>query len=762
MTRIPTGVRSFAVPIPMGARSAFVLLAVATAAAHPAALSAQVRLQCSALNGTAVPFATVTWGQHGRTGTQSTDDHGALTVPADPAQPLAVCVRMMGFAALADTLRGPGPHALQLAPATIGMPELVVTGQYGANIADKAVHRVRVIDRGRLDRMAANTVADALRNELTVRLAQDNILGTAVSMQGLGGENVKVLVDGVPVIGRQDGNLDLAQLDLTGVERVEVVEGPLSVNYGTNALAGTINLITRNRANGPVSAKLSAYAEHIGRLNLNATVAARPGRHDLVLTAGRNAFAGWDPATGGWFDPAPHAADSTRHQQWKPREQLFARLNHRWRTERWDIGYKGEVFQDRITDRGRPRAPYHESAFDEQYLTHRLDNAVFIEGRMGRGRRLNALLAHQRYRRIRNTWYRDLTDLSEQLATAPGTQDTSRFTLTNLRATWASAPDDARLAWEAGVDLNHETGSGDRMAAAGETITDLAAFGSAEYRPWNSLTVRPGLRYAYNTRYEAPLIPSLNLRWTAGADLTVRAAYARGFRAPSLKELHLYFVDVNHDIVGNPDLRPERAHHGSAGLSYRTQREHGTWSAELSSFYNQVSDLISLAQTGATRYTYINIGDLRTFGGALGAGWDDGRWAFTAGASATGRRDAVAPAVLWSPEVRASATWDHRRLGLTASVFYKYQGQLANYMADADGAVTRGTIGAYHLADATLTKTFLDRRLGISLGCKDLFDVRNLAATMAEGAHATTATSVPMTTGRTWFLRLEVELRKRS
>lgn len=733
-----------------------------TAATSPAILHAQVRLICMAENGASLPFASVTWQQGGGPTTAQADDHGALTVPVDASRPLLVRVHMMGFAAFADTLIGAGPHALHLRPASIHMPELVVTGQYGANIAENAVHRVRVIDRGRLDRMAANTLGEALRNELTVRLGQDNILGTAVSMQGLGGENVKVLVDGVPVIGRQDGNLDLAQLDLTGIERVEVVEGPLSVNYGTNALAGTINLITRKRSNDRASARATAYAEHIGRLNLTGTATARLGRHDLVLTGGRNAFAGWNPGSGGWYDPTPTLADSTRHQQWKPREQYFARLNHRWRGAHWDLGYKGEIFQDRITNRGRPRAPYHETAFDEQYLTHRLDNAVFAEGRWDRGRRFNALLAHQRYRRIRNTWFRDLTDLSEQLVTTPGTQDTSRFTLTNLRATWASAPDSARLAWEVGTDLNHETGEGDRMAGDGETISDLAAFASAEYRPWNGLTLRPGLRYAYNSRYEAPLIPSLNLRWSATPALTVRAAYARGFRAPSLKELYLFFVDVNHDIVGNPELRPERAHHGSAGLTYRAQRERGTWSAELTAFFNDVEDVISLAQVSGTRYTYVNIGGLRTYGGTLGAGWESGRWALSAGGSITGREDAVSLTALWSPEARASMTWNHGRMGLTASLFYKYQGELANYIADADGAVTRGTIGAYHLADATLTKAFLDRRISLSVGCKDLFDVRNLAATMAEGAHSAGATAVPMTTGRTWFMRLDVELRKRS
>ena len=204
------------------------LLAVAVV---PSVLSAQVRLQCSAENGAPVPFASVTWRQQGEAITGQTDDTGALTVPADPARPLVLSVRMMGFDLLEDTLLGAGPHTLRLSPSSINLPELVVTGQYGASIAENAVHRVRVIDRGRLDRMAANSLGDALRNELTVRLGQDNILGTAVSMQGLGGENVKVLVDGVPVIGRQDGNLDLAQLDLTGIERVEVDTAHFKGNF---------------------------------------------------------------------------------------------------------------------------------------------------------------------------------------------------------------------------------------------------------------------------------------------------------------------------------------------------------------------------------------------------------------------------------------------------------------------------------------------------------------------------------------------------
>ena len=114
-----------------------------TATIVPSVLSAQVRLQCRAENGAAVPFASVTWRQEGEAFTAQTDDHGALTVPADPGRPVVLCVRMMGFTVLEDTLLGGGPHALRLSPSSINMPELVVTGQYGANIAENAVHRDR-------------------------------------------------------------------------------------------------------------------------------------------------------------------------------------------------------------------------------------------------------------------------------------------------------------------------------------------------------------------------------------------------------------------------------------------------------------------------------------------------------------------------------------------------------------------------------------------------------------------------------------------
>lgn len=738
--------------------------------ALPLAAQVEVRVR-EAVTGAGIPYAHIAWqplgGGPGAMAVSGPDGKASLPLHEDLLrQGVALRVSFVGYHARQDTLYTLAPVTCELERALFSLNELVVTGQYAPNTPERAVHKVRVIDAAHFQRMAANNLAEGLRNELNIRLRQDNILGSSMSMQGLGGENVKILVDGVPVIGRLDGNIDLAQLDLTGIERAEIIEGPLSVSYGTNALAGTINLITKRGGAAPATLKAVTYAEHIGRLNTTLTATRQYRNNELAITAGRNFFGGWDPGQGGFPDLSPAPADTNRFQQWKPREQFFGRLGHRWNRQRWSIGYKGEAMHDRIVNRGMPRAPYFETAFDEQYLTLRLDNAVFAESRLSKGRRINALAAHNRFTRTRNTWFRDLTTLGEQLVDIAGMQDTSRFTLTNVRAVLSAAPDSGRISYEAGIDINLETGSGDRIDEWERNIGDLAAFASMEYRPSDQVTLRPGLRYAYNTRYGAPWIPSLNLRWRIDDRFTMRASYAQGFRAPSLKELFFFFVDVNHDISGNPDLRAERSHNFAGGLTYRHAKEKVVYISEVGLFHNRISDLITLAQVSGARFSYVNVGDLRTAGGTLGASWDNGHWIASIGGGLTGRYDALAAerdeSWLWSPEVRASITRHWMRSGWTASLFWNYQGELVNYVQLSDTELARGFIAPFHLADATLGKRILGKRMLLSGGCKDLLDVRNVEAAIAGGVHAVGGNSVPMTTGRTWFLRLELDLRTKA
>jgi outer membrane receptor for ferrienterochelin and colicins len=736
----------------------------------PVVLFAQITLEVRDARDVPLPNAHVHWQVLDGTapgGMEVLDGSGVgrITPPAY-ARSIALRISFVGYRSIVDTVPA---HATArryiLVPDVKALPEFVVTGQYAPATAEQAVHRVRVLDATTIQRMAANNLADVLRNELNIRLSQDNMLGTSLSMQGLGGQNVKILVDGVPVIGRQDGNIDLAQLDLTGVERVEVVEGPLSVNFGTNALAGTINLITRKRGGAPATLRASAYAEHIGRLNTTVSASRQWGRNDVVLTAGRNFFAGWDPRHTGLVDLSPAPADTTRVQQWKPREQYFGRFSYRHTTDRWDVGYKAEGMHDVILNRGLPRAPYNETAFDERYTTLRLDHALTVEHRLARGRKVSGLVAHNRYLRYSNRWFRDLTTLGEQLVDGPSEQDTSGFTLTNVRANLIQAREGARINYEAGIDVNVETGSGPRIGDGREEIGDYALLASAEYRPHPSVTLRPGLRHAYNTRYGAPLLPSFNMRWQLNRGFTWRASYAKGFRAPSLKELYLFFVDVNHDIQGNTGLAAERSHHWSTALSYRQATDKGVYTSELSLFHNRMDDLITLVQVSGARFTYDNIGTFETTSGSVGAGWDNDHWAVSTGVAVTGRYDAVSEAAdmpqLFTTEVRASLTRQWLNKGWSTSLFWKWQDRQVNYTQQEDGSLTRTFIGAFHMADATITKRLWNGRLALSGGAKNLFNVQDIAATLSGGVHGGgVGANVPMATGRLAFARVELLLKR--
>jgi outer membrane receptor for ferrienterochelin and colicins len=492
--------------------------------------------------------------------------------------------------------------------------EVVVTGQYSANSPEKAVQKIKVIDRVKIDAMSAQNLRDVLTNEMNVRLSQDNILGSSMSMQGVSGQNVKILIDGVPVIGRQDGNIDLAQINLGNIERIEIIEGPMSVNYGTNALAGTINLITRKNQKNLIEGKLTSYYESIGTYNLYIRGGIHHKKHTFSLSGGRNDFDGWSNGDKVSLDFSPRIADSSRFMQWKPRGQYMAGMQYEYKMGKTTLNYKADYFREKITNRGMPMQPYGESAFDDYYRTTRIDNAFFLNTSLSRNRNINFLVAYNIYTRTKNTYYNDLTTLNSTLSTGDGDQDTSTFHSINSRGTYSAGPAGSKISYETGYDINVENGSGMRIKNKIQQIADYAAYASAEYKPIEALTIRPGLRYAYNTAFSAPLVPSLNLRYKLTGNITLRGAYAKGFRAPSLKEMYFYFVDINHNIKGNEALKAEYSDNYSLSAVYMKSKGRYSCRLEASAFYNDIRDMITLAFLSGTEYSYVNIGTYKTKG----------------------------------------------------------------------------------------------------------------------------------------------------
>lgn len=651
------------------------------------------------------------------------------------------------------------------------LSNVVITGQYKPVSTDAAVQRIRVIDSKKIAAMGAQNLRDVLLNEMNVSVAQDPSLGSSVQIQGVTGQNVKILIDGVPVIGRQNGNVDIAQLNTYNIERVELIEGPMSVTYGTDALAGTINIITRSKIDNKWEAGINAYYETIGKYNLNANAGYHKGKHTVMLGGVRNFSDGWSPGIKmRFFDFSARPGDSTRATQWDPKEEYNANLQYVWASGTTKLRFKSDYFYDRITNRDTPRIDLfqgYNTGKEDVYNTTRFNNAVFADATVLRNKKLTFLAAYNYYKRLKNTFAKDMQTLERPLG-APEDQDTSSYTEFNSRATISAASSDV-FRYEAGYDISIESGTGKRVLDHRQEIGNYAAYGSLEYSPFRALTLRPGLRAEYNTAYDAPLTPSLNIRYELVKNLVLRASYAKGFRAPGVKELYFEFKDTNHDIYGNPDLKAERSDNYNVSLTYNNSYNALFYKVDASGFYNNITNMINLIQTdpNSVRYTYGNIDHYKTHGVQLNLTGNYKNWAATVGGSYIGRYNTLseeenspAKAFSYAPELRTNITYSLSRYGLTASFFLKYTGRMPGYVliqdAHLNNVIALRSMSDYTMADISVSKSFR-KQVSLTLGMKNIFNVMNVSGSISgtsSGTAHSSATGSAISTGRSFFMSI--------
>ena len=255
------------------------------------------------------------------------------------------------------------------------LSEVVITGQYLPQSAKNSVYQVRTISKERIQQQGASQLQDVLNTELNIRFAQDLPTGGAnITMMGLKGQNVKILLDGLPIIGRQgtSNEININQVDINAIERIEIVEGPMSVVYGADALAGVINIITKKAGPTKFSVTARLHEETIGyeygiKQGMHNQYAGFTGRFknwEIGGNFGNNYF-------GGWKDTA-----SNRELVWHKKDQLIANGFIGYSTNKFNIRYRLDGLDEIITNPGNFLFSQQSSgdtlANDQEYLSQRL------------------------------------------------------------------------------------------------------------------------------------------------------------------------------------------------------------------------------------------------------------------------------------------------------------------------------------------------------------------------------------------------------
>ena len=131
---------------------------------------------------------------------------------------------------------------------TYVMSQVVVTGTRNeVRLKDSPV-RVEVIGKDRISTTAMSDLGELLKEQSGILITGS--VRNGIQMNGFGPDYTLILIDGQPVIGRIAGVIDLSRISVGNVERVEVVKGPMSSMYGSDALAGVVNIITKRPADG--------------------------------------------------------------------------------------------------------------------------------------------------------------------------------------------------------------------------------------------------------------------------------------------------------------------------------------------------------------------------------------------------------------------------------------------------------------------------------------------------------------------------------
>lgn len=652
---------------------------------------------------------------------------------------------------------------------SVRLRDVVVTGQYTPQSLKQSVYQVRTISGEYMKLRGATNVLGVLDNELGVRFANDATLGeTDVEIMGTSGANVKILLDGVPLVDRGSTRQSLTQIDINTIERIEIVEGPMSVVYGTDALAGVINIITKKYHGGSqlsVTARVQEetvgkeYVAFSGKGIHNENLGIQWGHNGFFAGGGitRNDFGGWgDTLTG-------------RKKAWKPKNQLIANGSFGYSNDHLKVWYRLDYLDEDIISKGDINFD-NGKATDQHYLTDRYTHQAQAAWQVNKGLSINGTASYQQYKRITRTTIQDLTNNTESLSPDAGTQDVSKFNTVFFRGT---AQYELSPVWsfQPGIEYRRDGSAGQRILGTPD-ISDYSLFFSAEIKPINWLNVRPGVRLSKNSVYDAPpVIPSINTKFALRSNLDLRLSYARGFRAPALRELYFYFFDASHSIKGNSDLKAEYSNSFTGSVSWQAiQKGPMRVGVTATGFYNDFNDRIEIATiNGSDTSTYVNISKFKTTGGTLSGilNWKDLQ--VNAGVSYIGRynqfaddetynKDYPSPEFTWTPELNANITYRFRKIGGALNVSYKFNGERPAYeevtTTNAPAFIHEVRTAAFHQADITATKS-ITKYVTVNGGVRNLFNNTNISnSTLTSGQAHTSGGTLPMWYGRSYFLGL--------
>lgn len=479
--------------------------------------------------------------------------------------------------------------------------EVVVTGTRTPKFLKDTPIQTRVITSREIEKTDATNIQDLLQQELPgVEFSYAMNQQTHLNFSGFGGQGVLFLIDGERLAGETMDDVDFTRLNMDNVERIEIVKGAASALYGSNATGGVINIITKK-------------TDKPWTLNVNGRL-ARHNEQRYGASFGLNGKRLCNMFTANYTD----VDNFDVHSAANPVTRIIS-----------------TVYGDRTLNL-------------KDQLVWSPSRNVEIDGRVGYFFRQTTRTAEQpeRYRDFSGGLRIDWTLSDHDMLQANyafdqyDKSDYQKLRKLDIRD-YSNVRNTFRLLY------NHTFGSGDILTAGADFMHDYLFntnldnserkqdsfdfFMQYDWRISQKLEAVGAVRYDYfSDGGESRLTPKLNLCYKPVRNLSLRAGYGMGFRAPTLKEKYYDFDMAGIWIVeGNAALKSEISHN----LNLSAEYVKGHYNLTASAYYNKVDNKLA---TGAPYFRtpsdklpylpYTNLDGYSVYGGEIGvqARWDNG------------------------------------------------------------------------------------------------------------------------------------------
>ena len=465
---------------------------------------------------------------------------------------------------------------------TYNLNPVVVTGSGHHQRLKSTATPVRVLSTQEIREQGISTFDGALTRMMPQTSMAPSSMGTSLRMNGLGNKYILILINGQKLSGDISNNVDLNRINMSRVKRIEVLDGAASSLYGSDAIAGVINIITDQPTQDFINVTSDTRVSGHGILT-----------ESVSLDVYKNGF-------GSYTSFSHDRADSYRNND------LEYQKNSETETQSsiapLFTGYRSTIIGQKFTYVPNQHLALNAGLDYSYKITDRPDTRNDITGGTD---------YEMRYKGFRWNVGGIYKFTAKNSLQADFVVDRFRYgkeydveTKTNAVGDYVQSKKqrmmEGQLKVILGLTKNSTTIIGanwrqeNLTASSGnidQHVYSLAAYAQHEMRFLKDFTATLGVRLTHHETFNQHLTPKATLMYAPG-NFRFRATYSAGFRAPGLDELYYHYFSVNRGKAqisfGNKDLKPEKSNYFSLNAEYRTQQI----AVSITGFLNRINDMV--------------------------------------------------------------------------------------------------------------------------------------------------------------------------